>query len=189
MPVVRKQQVAVFLALALALAASFPRAGLAQDGGAALPFPAAEIAALEAQLARDAATLATGGCTVACMALASMERTVARICALDPGQRCTDARARLQDATRRVQEACGDCTGAGNDAPPAVRAHEPEKKPAPPTAEPPAPAPPPPEVNAAAPKRGGCAGCVVGGDGTGGAGALAAAVAVAVLARRRVRRS
>src|SRR5580704_7480647 len=75
--------------------------------GVAYASPAEEIAALEGQLGQALAQLSSG-CAVACPALASMVRAAARICALDPGPRCTDARTKVRDAARRVLQACGD---------------------------------------------------------------------------------
>ena len=85
-----------------------PRLAAAQDAGAA----SAEIAALEDQIGRGLAQLSSG-CVVACPALASMERAAALLCALDPGPRCADARAKVRDAARRVQQACGECRDQG----------------------------------------------------------------------------
>jgi MYXO-CTERM domain-containing protein len=167
----------------------------AEDKGAQ-----AEIAALEAQLARAAASLSTGSCDVACRALDSMERARGRLCALDPGPRCAEARDRVKKAGDRVRAACPECSTSLEEAPPAVGvkkapspAAEPASPPPPPPDAPPRPAaPPPPEpsVEAAAVRRGGgCAGCTVADDDRGalGVGALAVLGALAGLARRRRR--
>ncbi len=142
-----------------------------------------------------------------------MERTAERICALDPGPRCAEARAKVKDAARRVQLACGECgtpksleekprssqkKSAGGDLrlPDGEARDEMDKggsvsPSGPATATKGAPV----SVNeqemvAAAPRHGGCAGCVVASDdqGAAGAGALAAIAAVVQLARRRARR-
>jgi hypothetical protein len=65
--------------------------------------------ALQKQLHDDYATLSTQDCVTACKALASIRRAADRICALEPGPRCVDARAKADDAQRRVQAACPDC--------------------------------------------------------------------------------
>jgi MYXO-CTERM domain-containing protein len=180
-PVCSRQRMGPRLLLAAAILSvllGLPGAARADDGGVT---PAAEIAALEAEIARSAAALATGTCAVACQALASMQRAVDRLCALDPGPRCTAAQAKTREAQRRVREACPEC-GTSGEAPPPVQA----KTPAPQSAPPPPP-PAPAEYNVS--RRGGCAGCVTGGeDGVPGAGALAAVAALAVLAARSRRR-
>jgi hypothetical protein len=189
------------LVLATLLAAGLPaRTAAAQDigrdGGPGAPFasPAQEIAALEAELLQDAAQLSSG-CGVACPALASMERAADRICALDPGPRCAQARAKVRDATRRVQQACGDCrTRDTRDFKPTEESKRGEKEAAERPAEaPPKPSPPPPASPgptldvASAPRHGGCAGCAVAGDEREalGAGLLAAVAALALVGRRR----
>jgi hypothetical protein len=162
----------LFLVAALVLA--LPRAASAA-GGVAPVTSADEIRALDGQIA---AALSTRSCVVACEALGSMARAADRLCALEPGPRCDEARARVSDAQRRVQEACPECAIGGRTSPP-VQASE----------APPAPPPPAPVAEmVAVGKRGGCAGCVVGGDGVPDGSALAALGALAVLARRRSRR-
>jgi MYXO-CTERM domain-containing protein len=178
----------LLLAVALALVLVFdPRAARADDGGAA---PSAEIAALEADIARSAAALATGSCVVACEALGAMRRAVTRLCALDPGPRCAEARAKALEATRRVREACPDCAALEDQAPEkAKQAHEqPGEAPAKIPEPAPPPPPPPPTLNESVARRGGCAGCVTsGGDGLPGGAALAALAVLAAVARRRPR--
>jgi hypothetical protein len=103
-----------------------------------------DLAALQKDLADQQLTLSTADCMTACRALGSIRRVADRICALDPGEPCTSARAKAEDATRRVREACPDCAIA-------------------------ALAPPPPKTEErtmvldsgppAESKRGGCAGC------------------------------
>jgi hypothetical protein len=61
------------------------------------------------QLEEEHAALSTADCRAACRALEALERLVGRICALDPGQPCADARKKLDDASARVRDACGDC--------------------------------------------------------------------------------
>ena len=172
------------LALVLGLSGS-ALAQQAGDAGAGASDTTA-VAALEAQIDRDLKALSTEGCAVACRALASMQRLVERLCALEGGPRCNAARAKMRDAESRVRTACPECGMAANA--PAVKPSEPSPPPAPPVEERPAqkagraapdePGEKPVDVNAA-PKRGGCAGCTVD-DGAGsalGAGALAAAIA------------
>jgi hypothetical protein len=56
---------------------------------------------------------AAGDCSVACRALASMERATQHLCDLavdaDDQGRCGDARQRLLAARQRVRSACGTC--------------------------------------------------------------------------------
>lgn len=68
-----------------------------------------EVETLVKQLREEHAALATQDCATACKALASIRRASDRICALEPGPRCTDARTKADDAQRRVQAACPDC--------------------------------------------------------------------------------
>jgi MYXO-CTERM domain-containing protein len=165
----------------IAIACAVARTAAAQDAGVPSATEQAEIAQLEQEIARGAAALSGGGCAVACRALASMERATERLCTLDPGPRCAEARAKVREATRRVQAACADCRSGDDE----IRAAE--KKPTAPASQaapPPEPAPAPQTVS----KRGGCAGCVVGGeDGAVGAGALAAIGLLIAIARRRRR--
>ena len=173
---------------ALLLVAGLAAPARADDGGAPLA-PADEIRALQTEIARDVAVLATGACDAACQALASMKRAADRLCALDAGPGCVEARARVRDAERHVQASCGACQPPAGVVPSVVVAKPEvvmEKQPA----EPAKPAPPPAaEAVMAAPPHGGCAGCVVGGEGGAtGAGLIAAVGAVAAWARRRRRR-
>jgi hypothetical protein len=107
---------------------------------------ASEKADLLAQIQKDYDSLSTNDCAIACRALASMERAKNRLCAIDPGPACDDARAKVEDARKRVRAACPMCA-------------EPPREEAPTT---PARAP---DVGATAPApqaertRGGCASC------------------------------
>lgn len=164
--------------VAIGLVATLSSASLAQPA----PAPSADgadAAALEQQLERDFEALSTGDCSVACRALGSMRRATARLCALEPGPRCSAARAKLDDAQNRVRTACPECAVDTDNAPPAARATE-----SPDAAggrSEPAAAPPPESA------RGGCAGCEVGGDAGSAGGALAvlALVGISLLRRRR----
>jgi len=138
------------------------------DGGAT-----DEATSLEQQLARDYDALSTSDCAVACQALGSMHRAADRLCGLDPGPRCSGARAKVADAENRVRAACPDCAIAAG-APALDR-----------RAEAAPPAAPPPE----APGTGGCAGCAIDGDRDGASGLLATALACAAFCRRRRRRT
>lgn len=134
-------------------------------GGALLVAPsiarADEVDDLLKKMGDTAQALSTDDCTAACRALESMGRAAERICAIEPGPRCADARGKVETARGRVRSACPTCASA-NVAPPETT----DKRPAPP--------PPSPgadsggtkgaeAVQASAPpseqKRGGCAGC------------------------------
>ena len=69
---------------------------------------------LQKQQQDELAALSTQDCVIACKALASIRRAADRICALESGPRCIDARAKADDAQRRVQAACPDCQLAAN---------------------------------------------------------------------------
>lgn len=176
---------AVAVAMGLALVAA-PAA--AQDAT-----PAAELTSLEAALARDEQALATGECGVACPALRSMQRSVQRLCELDPGERCAKARARSDAAADRVRERCPECDPAkkkpGED-PKQVEAtaggqEVPVARPdAPDAVDGPAAAPPSEDA-----QRAGCAGCIIGGERPGSPALLAAlGLLLALGARLRGRR-
>ena len=68
-----------------------------------------DVESLIKQLNDEHAALSTQDCVTACKALGSIRRASDRICALEPGPRCADARAKADDAQRRVQAACPDC--------------------------------------------------------------------------------
>lgn len=72
---------------------------------------------IETSLARLGDGLATHACDEACRALGSMKRAADRICQLEVGERCEQARARCEEATRRVREACPECALASKEAP------------------------------------------------------------------------
>ncbi len=133
-----------------------------------------EITKLEKSLADEHAALSTADCSEACRALASIRRAADKICALEPGARCSAARAKAEDATRRVRDACAQCAIATTLPPPPVPA------PAPDTAAPMKAG----RTPNSAPPRGGCASCDVGGASP----ADGAAAAMALLALTRVLR-
>lgn len=151
-----------------------------------------EISDLEKSLAQEHAALATSDCSAACRALASIRRAADKICAIEPGPRCTAAHAKSDDATRRVRDACPDC---------AVASVAPDRKPDSPAVAPVTPAPAPPQPGqeresvrttqnapASESRRGGCASCHAGGASLGEAttGVLAV-LALAGLLRRKKR--
>lgn len=141
----------LFVAVAASLAV-----GLAPASASAQPSsPKEDIATLEKQLASELTALSTSDCAAACRALASIRRAADKICGLDPGERCSAARAKADDASRRVRESCPDCAiaSAPGAPPPAdTKASEVLSKGRPdmvsPTSAPPSES-----------KRGGCAGC------------------------------
>ena len=51
-------------------------------------------------------------CTIACRALASMERATSHLCSLagEDDPRCAGARSRVRNATDRVRSGCSDCS-------------------------------------------------------------------------------
>jgi hypothetical protein len=88
-------------------------------------------------------------CSTACRAFDSMRRSVERLCAIDAGDPCQRARAKLEDASRHVRAACPTCEQALER-----------------TAEPSAATAQGPATEAAAPPpHGGCASCTATGAG------------------------
>jgi hypothetical protein len=175
-------------ALAVALVILAPGAALAQTTGDG------DASALLAEVERDYAAAQGADCDTACRALDSMRRAADRLCVLDPGARCAQARQRVAAATDRVRASCPGCpqtlegttgTTMTPQAPPAT----------------PAPAGAPPQENAAKseqvareesapPRGGGCAGCAMGARGGALDGAAGALLSLLVfLGRRRRTRS
>jgi hypothetical protein len=64
---------------------------------------------LQKELEHEYSALSTQDCVTACRALASIRRAADKICAIEPGPRCVDARAKADDAQHRVHAACPDC--------------------------------------------------------------------------------
>jgi MYXO-CTERM domain-containing protein len=131
-------------ALAVLLLTCLPSTALAQTALA----PASDVDAAQAEVDRDYAQALASDCALACRALESMRHATARLCALDAGDRCANARKKLDDATTRVRAACPVCAEALE-----------EKKP---VATPrPAEAPAAEELvqTESVQKKGGCAGC------------------------------
>jgi MYXO-CTERM domain-containing protein len=134
------------------------------------------------KLTQEYDALSTSDCTSACRALASMERAATRLCALDAGKACDDARAKVEDARRRVRAACPMCV---TESPKGSSAEPPP---------PPAPTPVATQTHAEAAgppaesKRGGCAGCATAPMDAGDVGVAALAGLGLLLVRRRRRR-
>ena len=145
-----------------------------------------DLATLEKNLATEHAALSTADCATACKALASIRRAAERICALDPDERCTAARAKADDATRRVRDACPDCALASAPIPAPKREERAMGKGG---ASPVSPAESPAQVQSApaseAPRRGGCASCTTSGTAPGDLGVAALAIAALAFALRR----
>src|SRR4051812_23172136 len=87
----------VRIAAALVLAVLVVPSGAAADDAGIVKEREAEIEQLVRSIATDAQSLSTDDCVSACKALDSMRRATARLCSLDSGRRCTDARAVLDD--------------------------------------------------------------------------------------------
>jgi hypothetical protein len=144
-------------ALVLVATLSFSTAAFAADE---------EVDTLVKQLGEEHAALSTQDCVTACKAYASIRRAADRICALEPGPRCVDARAKADDAQRRVQAACPDCQLA------ATPPRDDERR-----AVEPAPANAPTEAQQ---RKGGCASCNTPGERPAGDFALLLLAAVAI---------
>lgn len=120
-------------------------------------FAAEDLDTLEKQVREEHSALSTQDCVTACKAAASIRRAVDKICTLEQGPRCSDARAKADDAQRRVRAACPDCQLAA--APPKDDERR-ATQPAPPPAEAPVAA----GSAESAPRKGGCASCSTPGD-------------------------
>ena len=95
----RRGGAAIIVALfAFASSDAFADAGAGED-----------VDTLLKQLQQETSALSTQDCAIACKAYASIRRAADKICGLEPGPRCADARAKADDAQRRVQAACPDC--------------------------------------------------------------------------------
>lgn len=149
--------------------------------------PGDDVESLAKQLQQEWSALSTSDCAIACKAYASIRRAADKICGLEPGPRCNDARSKADDAQRRVQAACPDCHIA------IAPGKEDERRAV-------QPAPPPPmdakgsatamESSESAPRKGGCASCTTSGErpiGDLGAAAAFAFVMARILRRRRSR--
>jgi len=143
---------------------------------------ATEIQTLERQIESELVKLATGDCTVACLALESMVRAADRLCELAPGPKCDDAKSKVADAKRRVNQSCPECEASRSE-----QAVTPDQ-PAPPepvdmaSEDEPAPASPPAEE-----ARGGCAACAINGQRDASIALLAALAALGLTLLRRRR--
>jgi MYXO-CTERM domain-containing protein len=133
-----------------------------------------DLDAAQAELGRAYEQALASDCALACRALESLRHATERLCALDPGDRCTNARRKLEAATTRVRSACPVCAQQLDEQKSAV------------------PAPPPPASESvveaeSVQRKGGCAGCTTAPTSGDALGPLALA-ALAVLALRRRRR-
>lgn len=163
--------------------------------GADAPKSEAEATKLMVDLQRqlqEQMELVDRDCTTACRALQSMQRAADRICDLEPGPRCKDAKSKADEAAGKVHARCPDCVIAQrpprkpHDEEDEKRANEPasSKKGAPGAADaPPAPAP---ATQSESVKSGGCRSCNESGTSPSDlAPALLAALAVLGLRKRR----
>jgi MYXO-CTERM domain-containing protein len=142
-----------------------------------------DVETLLKQLNDEHAALSTQDCVIACKAAASIRRAADKICGLEPGPRCADARAKADDAQRRVQAACPDCQLAAvspkDEERRAVKKGDAE------------PVPPPngaPGSVKNVPERGGCASCSTPGERPSsdfGIAVVGAFVIARILRRRR----
>ncbi len=132
----------------------------------------AQVDVFQAELEQDYAQALGNDCPVACRALESMRRAADGLCAVDPGDRCTRAKEKVQEATARVRASCPACVeelGGKAAATPAA----------------------PPETVAAEVAvrgRGGCGGCGTAPGSVSATEALAGGAAVLLALRRRRRR-
>ncbi len=169
-------------ALAILLVCLWPASALAQPAVAG-----ADVDALSAEVDRDYASALAADCTMACQALDSMRRAAEHLCAIDPGDRCAQARQKVAEATAHVHATCPACGSALRDEEAAKGGAATGAK------EVPAPAPPPPPASvtvaeeAQVSKRGGCAGCSTSSP-TGGDLAPLGALVIGMLALRRRKR-
>jgi hypothetical protein len=140
---------------------------------------AEDIETLAKQVDEEHAALSTQDCVTACKALASIRRAVDKLCGMDSGQRCSDARSKADDAQRRVQAACPDCqvaAGLPKDEERRVTQN--------------APTPEPNKALPAEQSRGGCASCSIPSEAPAGdLGAVMLAALVWYSRRRATRRS
>jgi hypothetical protein len=106
---------AIVASATIAAIGAYARPARAQAADAGAP---SDIASLEDEIARARVALQTEDCATACKALSSLLRAADKLCALDPGPRCSAARAKADDATSRVRAACPDCAQVGVTIPP-----------------------------------------------------------------------
>jgi MYXO-CTERM domain-containing protein len=156
------------------------------------PDTATEATTLARDIDQKLALTTHADCADACRALASMRRSTDRLCAIEPGDRCDQARAKLHDAIERVRVSCPACeTASPSPAPSPITAAPPSTgSGAAPSASDDARVASAQTTSVQTTKRGGCAGCTAA-SGTTPHGALAlagVAIALAITARRRKRR-
>jgi MYXO-CTERM domain-containing protein len=158
--------------LAVLLLTCVPSTALAQP----VVVSSGDVDAAQAEVDRDYAQAHASDCALACRALDSMRHATEKLCVLDPGDRCANAKRKLDDATTRVKAACPVCA-------------EPleEKKPV----ATPRPAEAPATMNVveaeSVQKKGGCAGCATTSAPADAVGPLALAGLTLLLVRRRRR--
>lgn len=159
-------------ALAVLLLTCLPSTALAQPALAS----GSDVDAAQAEVDRDYAQALASDCGLACRALESMRHATEKLCALDPGDRCANAKKKLDDATTRVRTACPVCPEQLEERRPVAS---------------PPPAEAPSSMNAveaaSVQKKGGCAGCATTSAPADAVGPIAL-VGLALLLRRRRRR-
>jgi hypothetical protein len=145
------------------------------DAGTDANASANEARSLFADVMHDVDALDTGDCVLACKALASIRRAADRLCAIEPGPRCSVAQAKAEDATNRVRAACPACAQIGVLNPSIQPAVEPKA------------AAPDHQAESADKKSGGCAGCSTTASEGANGDALVLLIGLAWLARGRGR--
>lgn len=161
--------------------------------GADAPKSEGEAAKLMVDLQRqlqEQMELVDRDCTTACRALQSMQRAADRICDLEPGPRCKDAKSKADEAAGKVHARCPDCVIA--QSPPRKDIDKEDekreagsKKGAPGSADAP-PAASPQDAKSESVKSGGCRSCNESGTSPSDfAPALLAVLAVLGLRKRR----
>jgi len=152
-----------------------------QASAAPPPDSSAELEKLVVKLETEYAALESADCELLCQALESMIRSADRICALDRGAICMEARKKVASAKRRVRQACPNCSAAEEDQYPESVVKKPSREHAQ-TAEPAGIDHAPPAEGT----RGGCAACSVGQHNErGGLATLLLSLALALVGYRR----
>lgn len=95
-----------FCAAVVALTTAVPTLAFAADAGA--PKSDHDVVKLGVDI-QEQLELLSRDCTTACRALQSIQRAADRICELEPGERCKDAKSKADDAARKVHASCPDC--------------------------------------------------------------------------------
>jgi len=163
----RSEQIRITVAVALVAGLTcVPHRVLAQESNAEVRALQSEISKDYNDLVKNRGRLSAEGCVTACRALGSMKRATDRLCVLDPGPPCADAKQKTAEAEARVEEACPDCAPQGTkkaekagEAVAKPRDQRPATPPATPQREEAREGATAESTPASAPKRGGCAGC------------------------------